>query len=376
MNYIDLIANNAVAEGLKKQNITIPTPIQEQVFKPFMEGKDIIARSETGSGKTLGYLVPLFCKMDLSVRGNQAMVLVPTHELAIQVHKQVELLAANSNIPVTSAVIIGNGNQSRQLEALKTKPAIVIGTAGRILELIQKKKISAHTIRTLVIDEADKLLDRNNMDIVQAVRKTMLRDTQTALFSASIERKTIQTAESFLQNPVVIQLTDSNKIPENIEHIFVMVPSRRDKINALRSVCSTLKTKRSLIFINTQFDIDQAYERLSYHHYKVGRLCGSVEKNERKNNMNAFRQGKLEYLIATDIASRGLHVDGIETVINVAVPEQPLDYLHRAGRCGRNLKQGQSICIITPSELKRIKAFESEFKIKFVEKKLEKGNLV
>lgn len=376
MKYIDLINNDRLADGLLKQGIKEPTHVQESVYTPIQEGRDIIVRSQTGTGKTLAYLIPLIQKIDFNARTNQIMVLVPTYELAIQVNNQINALSDNTGIDISSAVLIGNGNINRQIEALKNKPFIVIGTAGRILELIQKKKIAAHTIKSLVIDEADKLLDKKNIELITSVRKCLMRDTQTLFFSASIDNKAIQTATELSHEPAVITMTEKISLPENIEHQYIMVGSKRDKINTLRSLCSSLKKKNAMIFINTQYDIEQAYERLTYRNYKVGMICGGNNKNERKNVINAFKSHKLDYLIATDIASRGLHIDGVETVINVSVPENPLDYLHRAGRCGRNLPSGTCISIITASELNKIKSIQKEFKITFKEKKLAEGKLI
>lgn len=375
MTYFDLISDAALSTALEKQGIITPTHIQEQSYEKMKEGIDIIARSETGSGKTLAYLIPAIQRLESDRHTNQILILVPTHELAIQVHRQTQLLAKNSGIPITSTVIIGNGNISRQIDALKEKPFIVIGTAGRILELIKKRKISAHTIKTLIIDEADKLLDKDNLEAVMAVRKCLMRDIQVALFSASLNNNALTKAQQLSKNATVLTLTEKNVIPDNIEHFYIMVPSKREKINTLRSLCSALHRKHALIFINTQYDINQAHERLAYHQYKIGALCGSADKNQRRNSIEAFKSGKLQYLIATDIASRGIHIDGVETVINVTVPENPLDYLHRAGRCGRGLSYGQCISIITPSELKKIKTYQSEFKITFKEKKLERGQI-
>lgn len=376
MKYIDLINNDRLADGLLRQGIKEPTQVQERVYTPIQEGRDIIVRSQTGTGKTLAYLIPLIQKIDFDARTNQIMILVPTYELAIQVNNQINALSDNTGIDIGSAVLIGNGNINRQMEALKSKPFIVIGTAGRILELIQKKKIAAHTIKSLVIDEADKLLDKKNIELITSVRKCLMRDTQTLFFSASIDNKAIQTAIELSHEPAVITMTEKISLPDNIEHQYIMVGSKRDKINTLRSLCSSLKKKNAMIFINTQYDIEQAYERLTYRNYKVGMICGSNNKNERKNVINAFKSHKLDYLIATDIASRGLHIDGVETVINVSVPENPLDYLHRAGRCGRNLPSGTCISIITASELYKIKSIQKEFKITFKEKKLAEGKLI
>ena len=178
MNFDELGINAPLVEALKKQNIDSPTVIQEKLIPVMLEGRDIAAKSQTGSGKTLSYLVPLFMKVDTSLRSTQAIVLTPTHELAVQVQRQAKLLSESSKTGVRSALIIGGANPVRQIEALKEKPQIVIGSAGRILELIKKKKIQAHTVKTLVIDEADRMLDSLNIDNVRQVVKTTLKDSR------------------------------------------------------------------------------------------------------------------------------------------------------------------------------------------------------
>jgi len=204
MTFKELGLQDNLIAALNKQGITEPTSIQEQTYDKIINNANVIARSQTGSGKTLAYLLPIYAKIDENLKSTQAIILVPTHELAMQVHKQVELLSKNANSSISSAVIIGNANIERQIDALKKKPAIVIGTAGRIHELIKKRKIAAHTTKTIVIDEADRMLDQNNINAVKDVRKTAMRDTQVLLFSASINDKTIKSAHDILTNPVII----------------------------------------------------------------------------------------------------------------------------------------------------------------------------
>jgi superfamily II DNA/RNA helicase len=185
--FTQLGVGEALANGLQKAEITQPTGIQTQVIPLVLAGKDVIGQSATGTGKTLAYLLPLFLKIDSSKREMQALVLAPTYELAMQIQKQVELLAANSGLPVTSLPIIGDVNIVRQIEKLREKPHIIVGSSGRILELIQKRKISAHTIKTIVLDEGDRLLGEQNLEGVKAIIKTTQRDRQLLLFSATIK---------------------------------------------------------------------------------------------------------------------------------------------------------------------------------------------
>lgn len=375
MKFSDLIQDKSIVSGLLKQKIDTPTPIQIDSYKSILESKNVIARSETGSGKTLAYLIPLFEQINPQERAVYSIILVPTHELAIQVHKQIELLSTNSGKEIRSVALIGNGNINRQIEQLKNKPHIVVGTSGRVLELIKKKKISAHTVKTFIIDEADKMMDKNNLQPMLDVRKCLYRDIQILMYSASINNKALEKANEIATNAIYLKYNEKETIPSSITHMYV-VTSRREKIETLRSICSALKPKKCMIFINTQYDTEEAYQKLLHHHYKIENLSGEKNKNERKNALERFKSGKSNYLISTDLASRGLHIDQVDAVINVSMPSEPKDYLHRCGRCGRNNQKGICISIVTENELEHIKTYQKTFGINILKKKLYKGTLV
>lgn len=375
MNFSESGISPAIIEGLKKQNITTPTKVQEAVIEKIIDNKDLIVQSETGSGKTLAYLAPLYEKLIPVEKGMKVLVLVPTHELAMQVHKQVGLLSKNSNINIFSATIFGEVNINRQIEKLKEKPQIIIGTTGRILELIKKKKISAHTIKTIVVDEADKLLDEHNIEGVRSIIKSCMRDTQLLLFSASIHKETIDNAQKLNKSPELIKISEDIPIPQNIEHIYFLV-EKRDKLEMLRKISKSVNPRKALVFINRVADIEGAVEKLKYHHYSAECIHGTKTKNERKGAIEDFQKGNLKFLIATDIAARGLHVEGVTAVFHLSIPENPLDYLHRAGRAGRNGEKGISISIITKEELAKIKMIQKAFGINIVAKKMYQGKIV
>jgi len=375
MNFVELGISKELIEALSKQKISTPTNIQAETYKHIMSGKDIIGSSETGSGKTLAYLLPMYAKIKSDEKGVQVLIIVPTQELAMQIHKQVQLLSTNSNMSVMSAVAIGDGNINRQIEALKAKPQIVIGTCGRILQLIKVKKLSVHTVQTLIIDEADKMLDKTNIESLKEIRKSLMKFTQVVMFSASMDNKSIKTSELINKEPIIIRSNEKAEIPSSIKHLFVIV-DRRERIETLRRIAQSLKPEKAIVFINTTFDLEESTQKLKYHHYNAENIHGENSKIDRKNVINAFKSGKLQYLIATDIAARGLQIDGISTVINVNLPEDSKEYLHRAGRCGRNGQQGVCVSIITENELPKIKSFQKEFNISIVEKRLYEGKLV
>lgn len=375
MDFKELGIGAELVGGLKKEKISNPTGVQQAVIRPVMENRDVIAESETGSGKTLAYLIPIFQKMEPKERSMKVLVLVPTHELALQVHRQAESLAKNAAMDISSAVILGNVNITRQIDKLKEKPHLVIGTPGRILELIKKKKIAAHTIKTIVVDEADKMLDKDNQESVKAVIKCCMRDTQILLFSASLGKDILKEAEAITRNPKIIRVSEKARIPENISHLC-FITEKRNKLEMIRKIVNSLKPEKAMIFINNPVEIEELTEKLRFHHYNAACIHGKKTKDERKKVIQDFRQGKLTLLVATDIAARGLHFENVTTVIHMSIPEQPADYLHRAGRTGRNNKKGLSISVAVESERKRILDIEKAFGIKMEQMKMEHGKMI
>ena len=374
MKFNELGLGSSIIKGLEIEKILEPTKVQVAVIEKIKSGKDLIVQSETGSGKTLAYLLPIYEMLMPIEKGMRVLILTPTHELAMQVHRQVESLSKNSEVDITSTTIFGDVNINRQIEKLREKPQIIIGTPGRILELIKKKKITAHTIKTIVVDEADKMLEKTNIESVKAVIKCCMRDTQLLFFSAGINKETLDKAITMANNPEVLKITQNLDIPKNIDHIFFVV-ERRDKIEMLRRLATSLNPKKAIVFINKTSDIEEATEKLKFHHYKAECIHGTKQKNERKNAIEDFKKGKLQFLIATDIAARGLHIEGVTTVFHLSIPEEPLDYLHRAGRSGRDGNKGLSVLIVTKEELGKVKAFEKAFSIKIESKKIFKGEI-
>ncbi len=375
MNFQKLNVNEAVIQALGKQNITKPTMVQEKVYQDILDNKDLIVQSETGSGKTLAYLVPLFEKYKELEKTNKVIVLVPTYELAMQVQKQVQLLAKNAGIAMKVTSIFGNVNIERQVERLKEKPQIIVGTADRIFELIKMKKIAAHNVKTIVLDEADKLLDKKNKEKVLEVIKCTMRDRQLLFFSASIPAPIIKEAKEISEDVVVVKSEEKQTIPTNIEHIYVITDAR-SKIETFRKLARINKGKKVMVFVNGQFEVEETTQKLLYHDFKAACIHGKVDKKERQRAIEDFRNHKINYLVATDIAARGLHFDGVDTVFHISIPEEPMDYLHRAGRTGRNDNMGRNILIVTKEELPRLKAYQKAFGINIIAKKMYEGKLV
>lgn len=375
LSFETLNLSPSLIEGLAKQNITTPTTIQAEAIPVILSRQDVIAQSHTGSGKTLAFVTPLFQLIDSSKREMQVLILAPTHELVMQIDAQIKLLAANSGEPVTSTTIIGGANIEKQIKKLKEKPHFIVGSAGRILELIKKKKITAHTIKTIVLDEADSLLDNTNTKTIQDIIKTTLRDRQLCLFSASISDNTLELAKSLMKEPVVLKTAETVEMNPNIEH-FYLKGDRRDKFELLRKLIVAEEPQRALIFVNQNDSMQEIAEKLNYHQKETFMMRGNIKKEERKRALDAFRSGKIKLLISSDLTARGLDIPEVTHIIHLDCPSNPNEYLHRAGRTARGHASGKSICIVTDKDLSTLKKYQKKFKIQFEEMKVSHGKFI
>ncbi|MCC0664375.1 DEAD/DEAH box helicase [Clostridioides sp. ZZV15-6597] len=368
--------SSTLINGLKKQDITSPTEVQSLVIENIMQNKDLLINSQTGTGKTLAYVLPIFEKIDTSKRETQALILAPTHELVMQITNQIELLAKNSEIPLTSLALIGEVNIQKQIKNIKSvKPHIVIGTCGRILDLIKQKKLKSHNIKTIVLDEADNLLNGKNITCVEDIIKTTLRDRQIIGCSASLTDSTIKICDKFMKELEIIKTKEKSQINPNINHMY-MLGEIRDKFTFLRKTLAATNPKRAIVFVNNEKNIDVIVSKLNYHNYKAIGIFGNMPKEDRKNAINKFKLGKAKILVTTDLSARGLDIVDISHVFNLDFPNSKNEYLHRCGRTARGNRSGDTISIITKKELDIIKELQKEFNITIVPKILDKGKLV
>lgn len=374
ITFKELNINNQIINGLQKEGIHSPTHIQKATIPLISENKDLIAEAVTGSGKTLAYLLPSFERIDVGLKDLHTIVLVPTHELAVQINNVIKNLASHSDYPVRSTLIMGNVNIKRQVETLRSKPHIIVGTPGRILQLIKLKKIKAHQVKTIVIDEADKLLSDNNIQTVKDVIKTTQRDRQLLAFSASINKIARDRASELMKEPQLVSLTEE-KINSDIEHFCIVTP-RRDKINVLRSLIHATKPTKAIVFINKNELIQEVVARLNYHKINTVGMFGNATKASRKEALDAFKSGKANILVSSDLVARGLDLQEITHVINLDIPQALNEYVHRVGRTGRAGEKGIAISIITEKEKQFLKKIERLNGIAITPKELYKGNLV
>ena len=375
-SFNELNINNSIVVGLEKQNITIPTGIQETVIPFALENKDIIAEAHTGTGKTLAFLIPIFEKINVEKREMQAIILAPTHELVVQIESQIKLLSTNSGINVTSLSIMGESNIEKQIKKLKeVKPHIIVGSPGRILDLIKKKKITAHTIKTIVLDEADNLLSKNKPVIIKDIIKSTMKDRQLMFFSASINKETLNLAKTLVKDVEIIKIENKSEINPKIEHICIL-GSLRDRFENLRKLLAAEQPQRAIVFVNNNTDLRQIDEKLQYHKVKSTAIYGNASKEERQRALDAFRRGKCNVLVSSDLSARGLDIPEVSHIISLDFPVNPDEYLHRAGRTARGNNSGVSVCLITNKDIEILQSYEKAFDIEFTVKKLYGGKLM
>ena len=375
-SFNELNINNSIVVGLEKQNITIPTGIQETAIPFALENKNIIAEAHTGTGKTLAFLIPIFEKINVEKREMQAIILAPTHELVVQIESQIKLLSTNSGINVTSLSIMGESNIEKQIKKLKeVKPHIIVGSPGRILDLIKKKKITAHTIKTIVLDEADNLLSKNKPVIIKDIIKSTMKDRQLMFFSASINKETLNLAKTLVKDVEIIKIENKSEINPKIEHICIL-GSLRDRFENLRKLLAAEQPQRAIVFVNNNTDLRQINEKLQYHKVKSTAIYGNASKEERQRALDAFRRGKCNVLVSSDLSARGLDIPEVSHIISLDFPVNPDEYLHRAGRTARGNNSGVSVCLITNKDIEILQSYEKAFDIEFTVKKLYGGKLM
>ena len=375
-SFKELGLNENIINGLNKQGIETPTEIQSLSISDILDGMDVIGEAHTGSGKTLAFLAPIFQKIDETKREMQVLILAPTHELVMQINNQIKLLSANSEKAVTSLNIIGDVNIDKQIKKLKeVKPHIIVGTPGRVLDLMNKKKIASHQIKTIVIDEGDNLLDNTSSNFVKDIVKKTMRDRQLLIFSATISNKTLSTAKELMKDPIIYKNKQQVSLNPNIEHYYIEV-DQREKVEVLRKLLSAVNPEKALVFVNKSFDINIVKDKLNYHNKSAFAMHNRLTKEERQNALESFRNGKINILISSDMTARGLDIDNITHIINLDFPKNSEEYLHRAGRTARGNNSGITISLVTPKEKGAIRIYERDFKIKIQKKNLSYGKLI
>ncbi|THE15444.1 DEAD/DEAH box helicase [Bacillus timonensis] len=339
-----------ILEALKELKFTKPTEIQERLIPSIQRGESAIGQSQTGTGKTHAYLLPIINKIDPERQEVQAVITAPTRELATQIYHEIgKVIKWNEENPITAKLFVGGTDKARAIEKLKTQPQIVVGTPGRIHDLVKEQALQVYTANQIVVDEADLVLDMGFIEDVDQIAARMQEDLQILVFSATIPEKLKPFLKKYLENPRYTHVAPEQATATKVEHI--LVPLRhRNKKSLLKSMLEAYNPYLAIIFTNTKKMADEVADGLIEKGMKVGRIHGDLPPRERKKVMKQINSLEFQYVVATDLAARGIDIEGVSHVINYELPSDLDFYIHRVGRTARAGYSGIAATIYDPSD--------------------------
>ncbi|SFE37741.1 DEAD/DEAH box helicase [Alteribacillus iranensis] len=348
-----------IKKAIREMGFEEPSPIQEKAIPAILKGDDVIGQAQTGTGKTAAFGIPLINRIT-NDNHVQAVILTPTRELAIQVSGELQKLSRHVN--VRTLPIYGGQSIGHQIKALKQGVQIVIGTPGRLQDHLRRKTLRLDRVNTVVLDEADEMLDMGFVDDIEAILKQVNVDRQTLLFSATMPQAIRKLSKRYMVKPVTVSINKSEVTAPSIDQAYYKVLEK----NKQESLCRILDSQNpdlGIIFCRTKKGVAELTEALQARGYLVDGLHGDLTQPQRDAVMKKFREGTIEFLVATDVAARGIDVQNISHVINFDIPQDPESYVHRIGRTGRAGRTGQAITLVTPREMKHLRSIEAEIKM-------------
>jgi ATP-dependent RNA helicase RhlE len=366
--FTELPLSSALQRKLAAAQFTNPTPIQARAIPPALEGKDVIGTAQTGTGKTLAFLIPILEMLNREPsRQVGALVLLPTRELAMQVHEQYENL--RSKDAPKAALIIGGASEKTQIQGLRAGSAMVIATPGRLQDFITRKLVDLRQIRILVLDEADRMLDMGFLPAIQRILSVLPRDRQTLCFSATMEQSVARLVNDYMREPVRVALGSVLKPAESVQlKAYEVRPG--EKLDLLRQLLYEEKGQ-TLVFTRTKRGTQRLAKELVRDGFNAAMIHGDRTQAQRNGALSGFQEGRFQVLVATDIASRGLHVDDVAHVINYDLPKMAEDFIHRVGRTGRAGLQGRASTLVAGAEVLELRQIERTLQLRIERNQLD-----
>ena len=370
MKFTEFKFKDYIQEALRDLNFIEATPVQEKLIPVVLSGRDLVGESKTGSGKTHTFLLPIFQMLDEEADSVQAVITAPSRELAAQIYQAARQLASFSEREIRVANYVGGTDKARQIGKLESsQPHIVIGTPGRIYDLVESGDLAIHKAKTFVVDEADMTLDMGFLATVDKIAGRLPKDLQFLVFSATIPQKLQPFLKKYLSNPVIEQIKTKTVIADTIEN-WLLSTKGRDKNAQIYQISQLLQPYLAMIFVNTKTRADELHSYLTAQGLKVAKIHGDIAPRERKRIMNQVKNLDFEYIVATDLAARGIDIEGVSHVINDAIPQDLSFFVHRVGRTGRNGLLGTAITLYQPSDDSDIRELE-KMGIKFIPKMIK-----
>ncbi|MFP4119547.1 DEAD/DEAH box helicase [Coleofasciculus sp.] len=341
---------------LEKLGFDTPTEIQSQAIPELLAGQDVVAQSQTGTGKTAAFSLPILEQIDPNARGVQALILAPTRELARQVADAIRDLTSNRRVGIVT--VYGGQSIDRQIRLLQRNAQMVVGTPGRVIDLLDRGDLKLDQVKWVVLDEADEMLSMGFIDDVKKILKQAPKERQTACFSATMPKAIRDLVNQFLKSPVTVTVELPKATPARIEQRVYMIPRGCSKSKALQPILALEDPEAALIFVRTRRSAAELTSQLQAAGHSVDEYHGDLSQSQRERLLSRFRQSQVRWVVATDIAARGLDVDHLTHVINYDLPDQVESYIHRIGRTGRAGKTGTAISLIQPFERRKLHQIE------------------
>ncbi|MET3698595.1 ATP-dependent RNA helicase DeaD [Bacillus oleivorans] len=355
-------------ERLNNKGITSPTPIQEKAIPPILEGKDVIGRAQTGTGKTLAFVLPILERIDFAIKEPQALILTPTRELALQITSDIKnVISEEEGIRVLA--IYGGQDVEQQLRKLKGNIHVMVATPGRLLDHLRRETVQLSNLTTLVLDEADQMLHIGFLPEVEQIIQATPPTRQTLLFSATVPDQVRSLAKKYLTNPVDIRVKNPEVTVKEIDQSVIFTTDRLKQTHLLE-ILKEESPFLAIIFCRTKRRVSKLNEALQQNGFNADELHGDLSQAKRERVMKRFRGADIQFLVATDVAARGLDVNGVTHVFNYDIPEDVESYIHRIGRTGRAGERGKAITFVAPKDTGMLRNIE-----KGIGQSLEKRNL-
>lgn len=364
VKFEELGLSKEILRGITDMGFEEATPIQSQAIPHVMEGRDVIGQAQTGTGKTAAFGLPLLEKIDPKNKKLQAIVLCPTRELAIQVADEIRNFGKYMH-GIKLLPVYGGQDIVKQIRSLKSGVQLIIGTPGRVLDHMRRKTVKFDTVHTIVLDEADEMLNMGFREDIEAVLENISEDRQTVLFSATMPKPILDITKKYQKDAVMVKVVKKELTVPSIDQYYYEV-KRKNKDEVLSRLLDMYDPKRSLVFCNTKKQVDELVTELQGRGYFVEGLHGDLKQAQRDRVMANFRSGKTEILVATDVAARGIDVDDVEAVFNYDLPQDDEYYVHRIGRTGRAGRDGKSFSFITGREIYKLKDIQRYCKTKIL----------
>lgn len=347
--------DNKILKAINDLGFEEATPIQAEAIPVALSGKDIIGQAQTGTGKTIAFGIPIIQNIEKGNENAQAIVIAPTRELAMQVAEELNKVGQFKG--VYTLPIYGGQDINRQIKALKKKPQIIVGTPGRLIDHLNRKTLKLNNIKTVVLDEADEMLNMGFIEDIEEILKKIPEQRQVLLFSATMPKEIKALATNFMKDPTHIHIKSKEVTVENIEQNYIEV-KEKDKFDVLTRLLDIQSPELAIVFGRTKRRVDELAEALTKRGYLTEGIHGDLTQARRDIAIKKFKEKTVEILVATDVASRGLDISGVTHIYNFDIPQDPESYVHRIGRTGRAGRTGLAITFVTPREIDHLKAIE------------------